>query len=125
MITLQRINIDDPNVDNDFGHRLLYQGRPFTGEVEEYQGDSLISRETYTDGIKDGLTCEWYRDGTLRAEGIIRKGLVAGEFRRWHPNGTLAKVQLNSDDGKRLLAEYEWDAEGHPIRSWQANEDPD
>ncbi|MER6129723.1 hypothetical protein ABT173_45645 [Streptomyces sp. NPDC001795] len=74
---------------------------------------------TYTDGFKDGPYHEWYTDGTLRAKGVMRMGFVSGEFKRWHPNGTLAKRMINSEDAKTPLAEYEWDEDGRPIRSWE------
>src|SRR6478735_3291854 len=98
---MQRFDIDDPDVDIDFGHRLLYKGKPISGEVEEYQGGSLISREEYSDGIRQGPTQEWHRNGLLKSQGIHRRGLLVGEFREWHSNGTLAKLTVNNDTGTK------------------------
>ncbi|MEL3948070.1 MULTISPECIES: toxin-antitoxin system YwqK family antitoxin [Streptomyces] len=119
---MRRIDIDDPDVDIDYGHRLLYCDEPFTGEAVEYLSGHLVSQVMYTEGIKDGSFREWYKDGTLRAEGVMRVGLVSGEFKRWHPNGVLAKRVINSEDGKTPLAEFEWDEEGLPTRSWRQPE---
>ncbi|MGW0983669.1 toxin-antitoxin system YwqK family antitoxin [Streptomyces xiamenensis] len=82
---MQRFDIDDPDVDIDFGYRLLHKGNPINGEVEERLGGSLISREEYADGIKEGPTQEWHRNGLLKSQGIHRRGLPVGEFREWHP----------------------------------------
>ncbi|GAA4033514.1 hypothetical protein GCM10022232_94120 [Streptomyces plumbiresistens] len=118
-MNMRRIDIDDDEVDIGFDHRLLYAGDPYTGEAEEYLAGRLVSRVTYTDGFKDGPYREWYKDGTLSAEGVMRMGFVSGEFKRWHPNGVLAKRMINSQDGKTPLAEFEWDEEGRPTRTWE------
>ncbi|MCC2275384.1 MULTISPECIES: toxin-antitoxin system YwqK family antitoxin [Streptomyces] len=116
---MQRIDIDDPAVDMDASQRLLYQGKLFTGEVAEYQGEALISLDGYTEGIQDGPTLEWFPDGTKRSEGVMRMGFVSGEYLEWHPNGTLASRQVFSEDGKRLKEEYKWDVQGNPTRTWR------
>jgi antitoxin component YwqK of YwqJK toxin-antitoxin module len=119
---MQRINIDDPAVDMDAAQRLLYHGELYTGEVEEYLGGKAVSRETYVDGLLDGPTREWYKDGTLRAEGNMKSGRVVGEYHTWHANGSLASKHVRSEDGNRVLAEYEWDEEGNMTRAWQADQ---
>ncbi|MFF6780350.1 toxin-antitoxin system YwqK family antitoxin [Streptomyces sp. NPDC012510] len=119
-MTLPRIDIDDPEVDIDDGERLFYRGELFTGEVVEYQGSTLISLETYQDGIVDGPVQQWFEDGTPRAEGNMRRGFPAGESRRWHPNGVLAAKRIMTEDGHRPLAELEWDESGEQTRSWYA-----
>lgn len=116
---MPRVSLDDPDVDLDYGLRLLYRGEPFTGEVEEYLAGHRVSLVTYKDGFRDGPYREWYKDGTLSAEGVMRKGFVSGEFKRWHPNGVLAKHMINSEDGRTPLAEFEWDEEGRPARAWE------
>lgn len=120
-MSVNQIDIDDPDVDIDYDHRLLYRDEPFTGEAVEHLAGHLVSRVMYVQGIKDGRFREWYKDGTLRAEGVMRKGFVSGEFKRWHPNGTLAKQTINSEDGRTPLAEFEWDEEGNPTRTWRRN----
>ncbi|MFI2432195.1 toxin-antitoxin system YwqK family antitoxin [Streptomyces sp. NPDC018693] len=120
----RRIDIDDDEVDVAFDQRLLYAGEPYTGEVVEHLAGSMVSLITYADGFKDGPYREWYENGTLRAEGVMRMGFVSGEFKRWHSNGCLARRMLNSEDGKTPLAEYEWDEEGRPTRTWGNTELP-
>ncbi|GAA2893167.1 hypothetical protein GCM10010524_26950 [Streptomyces mexicanus] len=59
----------------------------------------------YVDGYHDGPYREWYPDGALRAGGI--QALV-----------------INSEDGRTPLAEYEWDEDGRPTRSWESQKIP-
>ncbi|MGW2701522.1 toxin-antitoxin system YwqK family antitoxin [Streptomyces sp. NPDC001340] len=124
MNTAQRIDIDDPEVDMDEAQRLLYRGKPFTGEVTEHFTSRLVSLDVYADGVQDGPSREWYKDGTLRSEGTVRNGLPRGEFKEWHPNGALASRQVFDDDGLTLREEHEWDEHGRPTRSWRLGDTP-
>ncbi|QUI31489.1 hypothetical protein H9W91_11870 [Streptomyces alfalfae] len=114
-----RIDIDDPEVDMDEAQRLLYRGELFSGEAVEYVGEKLISLDNYTDGMQNGLSLEWYEDGTLRSEGTVRMGLPCGEFKEWHPNGVLASRKVFDEDGTTLREEFTWDMSGQPLRSWR------
>ncbi|MFD7631317.1 toxin-antitoxin system YwqK family antitoxin [Streptomyces sp. NPDC059851] len=121
-MTLERIDIDDPEVDGDYAQRLLYRGELFTGEAEEHLDGCRVGITRYTDGIKDGPYRHWYKSGVLQAEGVMRMGFLAGESLRWHANGTLAKKMISSEDGRFLLASYEWDEDGLPTRTWERTE---
>ncbi|MFJ9642835.1 toxin-antitoxin system YwqK family antitoxin [Streptomyces sp. NPDC101206] len=90
-MTLERIDIDDPEVDGDDAQRLLYRGEPFTGEAEEYIDGHRVSVTRYTEGIKDGPYRHRYKNGVLQAVGVMRMGFLAGESLRWHANGLLAQ----------------------------------
>lgn len=120
-MTLPRIDIDDPDVDMDDSETLFYQGEPFTGEAVEYQGDSLVSLNTYKEGVEDGPVKEWYADGTPRSQGVMRGGFPVGEFNRWHPDGTPAAKTIMSADGLRQLAVTEWDESGSLTKEWHAD----
>jgi antitoxin component YwqK of YwqJK toxin-antitoxin module len=110
---MKRIHVylDDNELDDSL--RLVHDGEPFTGELVNGYGDTLLSLETYRDGFRDGPTREWHEDGTLKAEGTNRHGVAVGTFRRWHPNGRLA-VEKQFDDAGRLLGERRWDEDGGP-----------
>ncbi|GGZ80762.1 toxin-antitoxin system YwqK family antitoxin [Streptomyces echinoruber] len=116
---MRRINVGDPEVDIDYDHRLLYADEPFTGEAEEYLNGHRVSLAMYKDGYPDGPYREWYEDGVLRAEGVMRMGLVSGEFKRWHPNGVLAAKQVFAENGMTLLEDRTWDEHGRPTRTWR------
>ncbi|MGW5342378.1 toxin-antitoxin system YwqK family antitoxin [Streptomyces sp. NPDC004050] len=122
MDALRKIDIDDPDVDMDEAQRLTYRGELYTGEVVEYLGGSLVSQESYASGIRDGLSREWYKDGRLRAEGVVRRGRPRGEFLEWHPNGVLKSRQVFNDSGMVLEEEYEWDETGRQTRAWTLTE---
>ncbi|MGX5182706.1 toxin-antitoxin system YwqK family antitoxin [Streptomyces avermitilis] len=120
---MRRIDIDDPEVDMDTGQRLLYRGELFTGEAVEHLGGALVSLENYEDGLAHGPSREWYKDGTLRSEGTVRRALPVGVWRVWHPNGTLASERVFSDNGQTILSDRQWDETGQPTRSWRKEDD--
>jgi hypothetical protein len=119
MTEVKRINIDDPEVDMDMGQRLLYRGEPFTGEAEEFLGDARVCLENYVDGLQDGPSWEWYKDGALRAEVTVRKGRAVGIARRWHQNGVLASERVFSEEDGAFLSSREWDESGLPTKVWR------
>ncbi|MFJ5673959.1 toxin-antitoxin system YwqK family antitoxin [Streptomyces sp. NPDC093097] len=117
-----RIDVDGPDVDMDDAQRLLYRGEPFTGEVAEHQSGHLISLDEYTDGILNGHSREWYQDGTLRSEGIVRDGQAVGEFKEWHPNGALKSRKFFDSSIASLREEDTWDEHGVQLTSWRRND---
>ncbi|MEU6813626.1 hypothetical protein [Streptomyces sp. NPDC046860] len=119
MSDVPRIDIDDPDVDMDDAQRLLYRGSLFTGEVTEHLTGKLVSLDIYADGLLNGLSREWYKDGTLRSEGLVRGGLPRGEHREWHPNGVLASLKIFDEDGLTLRCDLAWDDAGRPTREWR------
>ena len=123
MTTVERIDIDDSEVDMDYGGRVLYRGALFTGEVTEHSGDALISLDGYVDGVQHGLSREWYEDGTLRSEGTAHMGRPVGISKEWHPNGMLASERVFAEDGLTMLADRSWDTAGQPVKNWQKESD--
>ncbi|QUQ70819.1 toxin-antitoxin system YwqK family antitoxin [Kutzneria sp. CA-103260] len=110
---MKRIHVflDDSELDDSL--RLVYEGEPFTGELVNTYGETLIFLETYRDGWRDGPRREWYEDGTLRAEGMARHSVAIGTHQRWHHNGQLAVEKVFTDKG-RLISEKHWDENGAP-----------
>ena len=119
MTNLKRIYIDDPDVDMDYGQRLLYQGELFSGEVEERLGGAVVSLDMYVDGVQHGPSRAWYEDGTPRSEGTVDMGCPVGLWREWHPNGTLASERLFAENGQTILEDRQWDEEGQPTKQWR------
>ncbi|QUQ70818.1 toxin-antitoxin system YwqK family antitoxin [Kutzneria sp. CA-103260] len=104
--------LDDNELDDWL--RLTHDGEPFTGELVNTYGETLVSLTTYRAGWCDGPTKAWYEDGTRKAEGMNRRSKAVGVHRRWHHNGQLA-VEKRFDDNGRLVAEEHWDEEGNPV----------
>jgi antitoxin component YwqK of YwqJK toxin-antitoxin module len=75
-----------------------YDGVPFTGiaYAEDDAGHPLYE-VSYRDGVRWGLSREWYHDGRLCSESSFVREWAHGRFRQWHGNGQLAEQQ-----------EYEW-----------------
>jgi antitoxin component YwqK of YwqJK toxin-antitoxin module len=106
-----RVNFDDTDMDD--GLRTTYQGEWFTGEVVETDhAGNVTSLATYVNGREDGLSQEWYADGTLHHRGTVKRGIAVGTQSEWHPNGQLAK-QLEFDDHGRQLSRRLWDPAGN------------
>lgn len=104
-----RVRIEDTE---DSREGVLYEGKPFTGEVAEIGGDgNLISLYTYYAGVQDGPYREWYRPGRLFKEGTMKFGLLNGVNRKWHPNGQFALETEFNDQGRELYRR-EWDDKG-------------
>ncbi|MFI2350419.1 toxin-antitoxin system YwqK family antitoxin [Streptomyces sp. NPDC019443] len=123
MAAVERIDIDDPEVDMDYGGRVLYRGELFTGEVTEYTGDALISLDNYVDGVQHGASREWYPDGALRSEGQALMGRPVGTSKEWHPNGKLAAEKVFAEDGLTMLADRAWDENGCSTKNWEKASD--
>jgi antitoxin component YwqK of YwqJK toxin-antitoxin module len=108
---MRRIDIDDPDIDNDIVGRMLYQDELFTGEVVEYGDEgTIVSLSTYADGVSDGPTKTWYEDGSPESEGMLQAGLPVGETRQWYPNGQLKQV-LTFERGE-IAAYRRWAEDG-------------
>ncbi|MFF9374715.1 toxin-antitoxin system YwqK family antitoxin [Streptomyces griseoluteus] len=115
-----RIDIDDPDVDMDDGHRLLYRGVPCTGEVTEHLSGALVSLDDYVGGVLHGLSREWHQDGPLRSQGVVQRGLPRGESQEWHSNGAPARRRVFDRDGLTLREDDAWDGTGQLTRSWRS-----
>jgi antitoxin component YwqK of YwqJK toxin-antitoxin module len=112
---VERIDLDGPEVDLDEQQTLLYGGRPFTGEAVEYfPGGHVATLQTFTDGFAGGPTMEWYRDGSLKQEGLVTRGRPTGEWREWYSNGRLRRLDTYNEQGKRVSSSA-WDEGGDLI----------
>lgn len=118
MNSVRRVDADDPDVDIDMGHRMLYQDELFTGEVAEYQGEQIACLDVYLDGVRNGLSQMWHPGGELKLQGMVVNGAASGEFLEWHPNGVLKSRKFFDDDIYSLKEESVWDEEGNLVREW-------
>ena len=50
---MERIDIDDPEVDRDVSERYTYRGKPYTGEAVEYgPSGQIVTLWTLEDGVE-------------------------------------------------------------------------
>lgn len=103
-----RVRYEDTTLDDS--HTYVYhEGAPFTGEVVDTSSDgTVISVNTYVDGLEEGPQREWYNDGSRRAEYQARRGQAIGVALEWYDNGKLAKRQ-QFDESSELVDQEEWD----------------
>ena len=59
------------------------------------------------DGLKDGAWKEFYRNGTLKAEGSYNNGVKAGRWKYYHKNGNIEQTGVYGKDGK-LKGDWVW-----------------
>lgn len=116
-MTTPQIDMDDPEADATGPDGLMYcRGVLFTGEmVEQYDGGRIMSRTTYADGMEHGLSQGFYADGALQSAGVAAQNRAVGEWREWHPDGTIKQIDVYDDTG-RLCARRKWDAAGTLIQ---------
>ncbi|WP_446225209.1 toxin-antitoxin system YwqK family antitoxin [Nocardia sp. IBHARD005] len=107
-------NLDGSGIDSDDDLCITYQGEVFTGEIVETGVDKLLSQQFYVNGIQEGPDREWWSNGSLKSEGVMKNGRACGSFRRWHENGLLAQEQRFNDCGA-LFSVSEWAENGNPI----------
>jgi len=115
--TVIRLDWDQDNDDIWYGDDdlLEYRGEPFTGEIVKMGADHMLSQDFFTNGVPNGTNREWWPDGGLRFEGLVRYGRAYGDHRTWHKNGRLAEVK-HFGDTSSLTGVEEWDEDGNPKR---------
>ena len=61
--------------------------QPYTGPVALRYGNEGLALGHCRDGLLDGISTSWYRDGRKRSEHTYRRGLLEGLATTWYPNG--------------------------------------
>ena len=84
------------NTEGEILRSFIYSNGYVTGEG--------IVRE---DGLKDGPQKEFYKDGTLRAEGEYKEGKPVGEWKYFYPGGKLEQAGKYSASGK-MTGQWKW-----------------
>ena len=54
----------------------------------------MKKREFFKDGILDGKTIEWYKNGNKKIEGVYSNGKKQGVFLSWKEDGSLILKQI-------------------------------
>jgi len=118
-----RINIDDPQLtygipDSGGTETMNYQGQPFTGIVEEYYNDVLVSERQYENSYSSGRTAVYWPNGQLKDESFEKHNRFYGSAKFWDEQGNLVG-QTNFDDDGNYIFMKDWDTQGNLTRHWE------
>jgi antitoxin component YwqK of YwqJK toxin-antitoxin module len=101
--------------------RLYQRGNeePFTGCVigeseEGYRSHLCIFKKEYKDGVLNGESIFWYKNGKVESVEPYKDGKLDGIVKRYYPDGS-KKAKIHFVDGLRggRLGESFWDRKGH------------
>lgn len=77
-----RVNADEIELGDDYVYRL--EGKPFTGiGFELNNADQLLSEIEFENGMKNGFSREWSRDGALVFEHEYKNNTRHGRQAEW------------------------------------------
>lgn len=104
-----RVNMDDTDleyagIDAGGGNMWNYQGKPFTGVIEEFYSNGNLAGETECkEGYTEGVQRLYYEDGRLERDCSKRHNHFYGTSRYW-------------DESGNLLLHVEYDSNGKEVR---------
>ncbi|MBC18991.1 MAG: hypothetical protein CMJ74_01870 [Planctomycetaceae bacterium] len=88
--------------------------RPHTGPVALRYGNEGLALGHCRDGLLDGTSTSWYRDGKKRSEHTYQRGLLEGLATTWYPNGqTMSQGPYRK--GKLHGLWISWDERGKEV----------
>ncbi len=64
-------------------------GKPITGELHRYQGDTLVRSYALKNGLLEGSTITYYANRFPKLEKQYKKGVLNGFVRQYYANGSL------------------------------------
>jgi antitoxin component YwqK of YwqJK toxin-antitoxin module len=99
----------------------LYQGQLFTGvRYKVAPSGEIECEEEYRQGLRWGLSREWYRSGTLYHEATYYRDVLHGMEKEWDNDG-----RLHEERECRygiLLKETIWDKDGNVVKHYELTE---
>lgn len=110
---------------DDVDGRLLFDGRPFTGQTVEYfyEGGPVVALEWFADGYSHGPELAWHGDGARQYAGTTARNQPIGLWLHWHHNGTLAQQNVFSGGGRQILKQS-WNDSGESVAGVETPEQP-
>ena len=71
---------------------------------ELYDGDQLVERLLYKNGVEHGVQRQWHRNGQLSSEAPYKNGMMHGTFRHWNDGGQLiGQYEIINGNGTRKI----------------------
>lgn len=65
----------------------------YVREAERNKESRRVFETQYVDGVQDGAELGHYEDGRDEHQGQVEDGMKVGEWKFWHPNGALQRVE--------------------------------
>lgn len=94
-----------------------YNDKPFTGVGFARWDDGKLEVEIeYRDGMRWGISKEWFHEGSLASEAGWAWDLLHGVSREWHENGQLASEEVF--EYGTLLSGNWWDKNGKLVKKF-------
>lgn len=87
-------------------------GAPITGEVRQYQENTLVRQYPVVEGLVEGLAVAHYTTGELMTEKPYTAGKLNGEIKSYDERGRLQKITPYVD-GKKEGVEKEYHEDGY------------
>lgn len=80
------------------------------GQFATCEGDAIVALSSYRNGLLDGVSAAFSKEGRLAMESTYAAGKLNGSYRTWWPNGELA-----------IEGTYKADAVDGTWKGWHAN----
>ncbi len=114
---MERVNFDELE-DPGRGQLLRADQSPFTGIAFELSGSGeLVCEVSYVDGIREGITKEYFPNGSVESQDAYSNGSKHGDCWRW--DGAGRKRLREVYEHSILVEAQEWDAQGSLVRTYR------
>ena len=80
--------------------------------IEWYEDGTLKRECIYKDDKREGVDRQWYKDGKLRSENNYKDGKMEGVCRKFHKRSEILWIECNYKDGKKNGAYKQWHNNG-------------
>ena len=106
-----RVSYDEMDI-NPATYQYLYQGKPFTGEMYEYDTAGAVKAiSEFYNGVRHGMSRAYWADGKPQSEARYRYGRPVGVDRTWYHSGQLEEEITYTDDGAQISVRR-WNEDG-------------
>jgi len=105
---MMRVNMDDSDleyagIDAGGGNMWSYQGKPFTGVIEEFYANGNLAGEIECkDGYTDGIQKSYHVSGKLERECSKRHNRYYSTYKSWDESGNLLLHIEFDNNGKEV-----------------------
>jgi antitoxin component YwqK of YwqJK toxin-antitoxin module len=99
---MKRVHFTDTTSPTGDGTYILVDGELYTGVVDTADDGTILSLNTYQDGLEHGPQREFHHDGTPSNFYEAVSGHPVGESHQWDDDGNPTRRRVFSDSGRLL-----------------------